>query len=188
MAMPSEAEQIVPIPGLLGYWAGSDGSIWKGNMSCLYKLAPRHDDAGYLAVSVDVGGDRTSYRVHKLVALSFHGPPPPGCEVRHLDDHKPNCRADNLCYGTRQQNMEDAARNGKTTRGEKNRHAKLIEPQVREIKWLMSIGWQGVRLAARYNVSQQTICDIRKGRLWSWVKVPPTEPKSLQVSRQELAV
>ena len=47
-------------------------------------------------------------RLHKLVALVFIGEKPKGTEIRHLDGNPKNCRADNLKYGTRQENLEDA--------------------------------------------------------------------------------
>lgn len=44
---------------------------------------------------------------------------------------------------------------------------KLNHESVREIKEMLSLGESGVILAKMYNVSPQTICDIRKGRAWA---------------------
>lgn len=52
-------------------------------------------------------------------------------------------------------------------RGELHHNAKLTEAQVREI-WA-STGRSGRELAEIHGVSQQLICDIRKGRRWGHV-------------------
>lgn len=46
---------------------------------------------------------------------------------------------------------------------------KLKEADVILIKRRLSIGESAKKLAAEFNVSQAAICDIRKGRNWSWV-------------------
>ncbi|MBM3538531.1 MAG: HNH endonuclease [Alphaproteobacteria bacterium] len=50
-------------------------------------------------------GDRT-YKVARLVAEAFHGGPPfEGAVVMHLDENAANNRADNLRWGTQQENL-----------------------------------------------------------------------------------
>lgn len=50
-----------------------------------------------------------------------------------------------------------------------SRRAKLVEADVILIKRRLAIGETARKLAAEFNVSQAAICDIRKGRNWSWV-------------------
>jgi hypothetical protein len=52
-------------------------------------------------------------KVHKIVAATWLGPPPPGATlIRHLDDNPMNWRPDNLAYGTQKDNSDDMRRNG----------------------------------------------------------------------------
>lgn len=63
---------------------------------------------GYLTVHFHGRG----HYVHQMVTTAFHGPRPVGKEPRHLDGNHSNNRADNLCWGTRQQNIADAIAHG----------------------------------------------------------------------------
>jgi hypothetical protein len=50
-------------------------------------------------------GDRT-FKVARMVAEAFHGPPPfDGAVVMHLDENAANNRADNLSWGTQKENL-----------------------------------------------------------------------------------
>jgi hypothetical protein len=44
--------------------------------------------------------------------------------------------------------------------------AKLNQQQVAEVKQLLGEGTRGVDIAKQYGISQSTVCDIRKGRIW----------------------
>lgn len=64
---------------------------------------------GYLQVSLGRG---QVHEVHKLVALAWIGPPPPGQQVRHLNGVKTDIRLDNLAYGTYTEQRLDDVRLG----------------------------------------------------------------------------
>ena len=49
---------------------------------------------------------------HVLVALAWHGPKPPGLEVRHLNGVRDDNRPANLRWGTAAENTEDKRRHG----------------------------------------------------------------------------
>lgn len=50
--------------------------------------------------------DDKTYKVHRLVAEAFHGPPPfDGAVVMHLDENAANNRASNLQWGTQKENL-----------------------------------------------------------------------------------
>ena len=73
-------------------------------------LRPGKASNGYFTVMLGrTGGSRC---VHELVAEAFHGPRPPGHDTRHKDGSRDNNRADNLEWGTRSQNIEDAIKLG----------------------------------------------------------------------------
>jgi hypothetical protein len=87
-------------------------------------------------VHVTLCRDRTRHtkKVHHIVAEAFLGPAPEGQVVRHLDGNAENNAASNLCYGTAQENSNDAVRHGTTLRGEKNPRARLPEGVVLRLR------------------------------------------------------
>ncbi len=47
-----------------------------------------------------------TYKVHRLIAEAFHGPPPfDGAVVMHIDENAANNRPDNLQWGTQKENL-----------------------------------------------------------------------------------
>jgi len=65
----------------------------------------------------------------------------------------------------------DPARKRGRRRGERCYHAKLSEPQVREIRRLHTVDGLGSRrLASRFGVNRATVNDILAGRTWTHVK------------------
>lgn len=67
---------------------------------------------GYRHVSARSRPGNQTPAVHILVAEAFHGPRPPGMEVRHLNGVKLDNRAENLRWGTDSENMLDIVRHG----------------------------------------------------------------------------
>lgn len=122
-----------------GYWVGTSGTVLsdQGGRLSVLKPTPRKK-SGHMVVCL---GRRCARLVHRLVLEAFVGPCPEGMECRHLDGNPANNRLDNLCWGTRRENCEDAVRHGtafmfpgqESMRGEANLAAKLTESVVREI-------------------------------------------------------
>lgn len=74
------------------------------------------------------------YNAHRLAWELTNGPIPEGMHVLHRCD-VPHCvNPAHLFLGTHAENMEDMRRKHRHTYGEKNKHAKLTEVQVREIR------------------------------------------------------
>lgn len=72
-------------------------------------LSPgRQNDFGH--VTVMLGREGGSRCVHELVLLAFVGPPKEGQECRHLDGDGGNNYRDNLCWGTKSENVKDVTR------------------------------------------------------------------------------
>jgi hypothetical protein len=47
-----------------------------------------------------------TYKIHRLVAEAFHGPPPfDGAVAMHIDENAANNRATNLRWGTQKENL-----------------------------------------------------------------------------------
>ncbi len=155
------------IPGYPGYKADSEGHIW-GIQG--YRLKWQYCKRGYPRVTI---ARNTKRDIHILVCLAFHGPRPPGLEIRHLDNNKDNPRPDNLKYGTSRENADDTVRAG-LIRGSKNPHSKLTESDVVEMRKLYSAGKMNqTQLAQKHGVSQACIFFALEGiRVWKHVPYP----------------
>ena len=126
-------------------------------------LSLSQDEWGYLMCRVD-GKTR---RVHRLVALAFIGEKPEGHEIRHIDGNPKNNNVSNLRYGTHSENVLD----GYSYRGSVKRCQKLSISEAAMIKQLIKCGMANRRISELFSVSEQTICDIKKGRIYKGVAV-----------------
>lgn len=94
--------------------------------------------SGRLQVSLSKDGVVNQMKVHRVVALTFHGPCPDGMETRHWPDPDvTNNRPDNLCYGTKSDNQRDAVAHGTHPMTRKTHcplDHKLEYPNLREDK------------------------------------------------------
>lgn len=75
-----------------------------------HKILPK----GHHAITLMNNGTYHTFLVHRLVLLTFIGPPPIGSNIaRHLNDNPSDNRLENLSWGTASDNQYDAVRNGK---------------------------------------------------------------------------
>lgn len=139
---------------------------------------------GYPRVTLRREGKTVYRHVHRLVALAFLGPCPPGQEVRHIYGDSTVAALSGLEYGTRAQNIADSKRHGTFRNGADH----LTEETVREIA---ASDEKARILAEHYNVSPPTIAAIRLRRVWAHLpdlyinpnrRVSPTIPDD--VARQ----
>lgn len=123
--MPIELpeEKWLPIPGFPGYEVSDQGrvrSYWNGfgagtrglQEKPRRVLVPFLNHNGYFRVNLWKDGRRHSRKIHRLVLVSFVGPPPERTEARHLDGNRQNNFLINLQWGTRKQNCADRRRHG----------------------------------------------------------------------------
>ena len=97
------------------YRTGKSNSTWVGRQ-VTQRVNPRD---GYLECHLSKPEQRNkSFKVHVVVCMAWHGPRPPGQQVRHLDGDKYNNRGDNLAWGTYEENLADAIKHGSYLRGE----------------------------------------------------------------------
>lgn len=116
---------------------------------------------GRLTVPLSKNGVVRAFKVQHLVLLAFVGPRPDGKECCHKDGHRTNNRADNLYWGTPQQNEADKLRHGTHARGERNGNAKLTDEQVEQIR--RSTKYQK-DIAKEFGISQVWVSYIRTGK------------------------
>jgi hypothetical protein len=87
--------------------------------------------------------------------------------VRHACDNPACMRPNHLVVGTQAQNAKDMAERNRGTSGVRNRHAKLTEAQVVEIR-----NRQGrvCEIAREFGVSHSIVSTIRSGKNWRHVR------------------
>lgn len=96
---------------------------------------------------------------------------PPKRNVLHSCDNPPCVNPAHLRLGTQADNMSDCAKRARTTRGMTNRHAKLTDQEVIEIRALLAVpGRRMEDIASRYGVSRATVSFINTGKTWKHVK------------------
>lgn len=124
-------------------------------------LKQSNDEYGY----PQVGIRGKTVKVHRLVALAFLGKRENGMEIRHLDGNPSNNTVQNLEYGTHQENMLDCYK----YRGCIKRGQRLSRSMATNIARMIRDGVPSVTIAEKYKVSQQTVCDIKHGRIYKGV-------------------
>ena len=165
------------IPGLPGYFADSDGSIWSAWRGGLRRVrddsrlklmqTPPAKNTGYRrAIVRDANGRKFSASVHRLVLFAFVGPCPDGMEACHIDGNKLNNSASNLRWGTHAANCADRDRHGRTARGERSGFAKLTAEKVVQIRERYARGETQEFLASEYGVKHACISLIVRRLAW----------------------
>lgn len=129
-------------------------------------LATWLDQDGYPAVTVCKNGRKSNAKLHRWVALAFHGSKRNALhrEVAHLDNDRANPLASNLQWVSHVENHFHRRAHGTSPVGERHPRAKLTEKQVIEIRKRQGTAPQ---MAERYGVSRHTIYDIWQGKRWA---------------------
>lgn len=112
-----------------------------------------------------LGGRRGKFAfVHRLVYEAFIGEIPSGCVVRHKDGDATNNDVENLCIGTQKDNIHDIYAYGR-----KCGSGKLFAEDVAEIRKRLLTGARSCDLAREFNVSQQTIYNIKSNKTFYYI-------------------
>lgn len=171
--IPDTTEVWKPVVGYEGlYEVSSYGNVRRHESSQRYAWLGRTRQAnpnhqGYLQLELSKGNVKTTYKVHKLVALAFLGPRPEGYSINHKDGVKQNNHASNLEYVTPKENTHHAYKLGLRTGnfGAANGSTKLTAEQVEEILTLKDRMAQR-KIAERFGVHRSTITKVFAGRTW----------------------
>lgn len=128
---------------------------------------------GYHQIKLTRQGKRHHLYVHRLVLEAFVGPCPPGQEARHVGENdRSNNTLDNLCWGTRQENSDDAARHGTRARGSRVGSAKLTEEQATRLLQEAASGESIISLSARYRIRKENVSKIVNGHHYVHIDGP----------------
>lgn len=131
-------------------------------------LKPNQDSRGYPSVRLRLNGVPILYRVHRLLAIAFI----PNSEnkpcVNHKNGIKSNNSLDNLEWCTQSENIRHAIDTGLkvSSKGEKHGRSKLTDIQVVDIKERLKKGERNVSIAKTFNISRQTISEIKCNKIW----------------------
>lgn len=173
-------EKWVDIAGTF-YQVSNQGKVrsterWVGNRNGTKRLVKgsvlksAKDRGGYLTVSLYIGGNRKTCRVHHLVAQTFIGDRPLGLVINHIDGCKTNNWAENLEYCTRSHNVQHAYNNGLAEIGENHPKAKLTEAQVIEIRRLYASSKITKKaIAKKFGVGRTCILNIIRCITWKHI-------------------
>lgn len=163
------------VPGFPGYRVGDDGSV----LSCRSKkgfqnrpiewrqLGCSRQDNGYISIRFWVDGQETFRYVHELVLSVFVGPRPPGMQCCHGNGTRTDNRLSNLRWATVKENCSDTIKHGRTTTGERNRHAKLTEGDVLAIRKRLADGEKRKAIADEFGVHRNHIDAIATRKFWA---------------------
>lgn len=129
---------------------------------------------GYLMITID----RSTYRVHALVAKAFIPNPDNKPIVNHKDGDKKNNVVTNLEWVTYAENVQHAFDTELyvPSRGDNHYESKLTEDNVREIKRMLMEGAKSRAAAEKFGVSKMIISCIKNGRTWKHVHVEGFSP------------
>ena len=124
---------------------------------------------GYLYYRLWDGLKYKNYFIHRLLCVQFVPNPENKPYVNHKDGNKLNNNIENLEWCTSSENNSHARKMGLNKGyGEGNRHSKLKEKQVIEIR---KSNLTSMELSTIYGVTKRTIEDIIKGRTWKYMIV-----------------
>lgn len=158
-------EKFVPTYGFAGYRVGDHGTVlsdhWR-NYPGRRMRQPFTAAYSYRTVYLYIGKKGYGIYVHRLVLLSFVGPPAdPQMEAAHLNGNKDDNRLVNLRWVTRLENAAHKEFHGTVVWGERCGRAKLTAEQVVEIRRRLK-SQSNREIATEFGVSQGAISLIKR--------------------------
>ncbi len=135
----------------------------KGNPVPKIKSQSLSSNKKYMRVTVTpLGLKSIQLTVHRLVAWAFLGYQKEGVEVRHINGDSFDNRVENLCYGTKSDNMRDAIAHRTFSMSEWHPCAKLTKEQVADIR---SSNEYYKDVALKYGIHPFTVHKIRRNKV-----------------------
>jgi hypothetical protein len=108
-------------------------------------------------------------RAHRVSYEIFLGKIPKGKLVCHRCDNPICTNPDHLFIGDHRENQVDSINKGRAAVGIKQPKSKLKENDINEIKYKLSLGVTGRRIAKEYGVAPSQISNIKNGISWKHV-------------------
>lgn len=161
-----KAQGFIPIIGCENYWIAKSGQIYSARTN---RMMAQQINNTYLGLTLTRFGQVRRFNLHRLLLEHFGDKPYAETKdliTRHLNGNPLDNRLENLAWGTKKDNYEDAVRHGTNTRGELMGTSKLTEEAVREIR--ASDEWPRF-LAKKFGVDKSLIWLMRTRKIWKHV-------------------
>lgn len=137
------------IPGFSGLYATRDGRIYSKRIHKYLNLS-LNERSGYLQVHLD----KKTYRVNRIIAITFLENPNNLPCVGHRDNNRTNNRVDNLYWCTHKENTQQCIRDGRFKPKGKNPRS-LMTISCIQADYLLGVPRSVIKL--KYNVSDFSI-------------------------------
>jgi len=135
-------------------------------------LSLRTTRGGHYAVCLSLKAQIRQFRVGRLMLEAFTGPPPfPNAEARHRNGNPKDNRIENLCWGSKKDNMADASRHGTAGVWMKSR-AKFTSEQITNIRKLRAKGLNLDGIALLFGTHKKHISAICVGNKYKSPSIP----------------
>lgn len=115
-------------------------------------------------------GRSQNFSVHRVSYTLFKGRIDKGKSVLHICDNRRCFNPNHLFLGTQKDNIHDAIKKGRNTRGEKQWSAKITGKEVKEIREIASCGAPHREIAKAFGLSQANVSRIVSKKLWKHIK------------------
>lgn len=153
VAMDGVAEEWRDVADFPGYRVSNYGSVTSVNKTLKLRQSGR-----YLTVSLCRDGEVHDHLVHRLVLTTFTGAQPTA-EARHLNGTPHDNRLANLAWGTKADNMQDAARHG--TAGVWMKGRAMLEPfEVEAVRLMRAKGEKLAEIAKTFGLDKRQVSAI----------------------------
>lgn len=134
---------------------------WKGR-----KQKHKGKSRGYGLIQID----GSVFRVSRLLYFIVYKEDPMNNVIRHTCDNSHCVNPYHLVSGTQQENMKDAKRRGRLSKGSARPNAKLTEDLVKQIRdeWeIAPTSWR--KGAKKYGICYSTFKSVVTGKTWKHV-------------------
>ena len=166
-------EEWRPVPGFEEFYSASNLGRVRSEVRTIYygdyrsqRVDPQKikkvtkQNGKYWSTSLTKEGINYRYGVHRIIAWTFIGPQAEGIEVRHINGDGLDNRLENLCYGTKSDNMQDAIEHGTFSMGETHPCARF---STEDVIYMVMSDLSAKEIATEFNTSDIVIQKIRRG-------------------------
>lgn len=143
------------------FWLRDHAFCWERDECLIYPFSPGSHGYGTLTI------DGHQILAHRYICTIFHSDAPSLFhQTAHLCGIKLCVNKHHLRWATRSENESDKITHGTHNRGEHHGGAKLTMENVKNIR--IAAGYHK-DIAKRYDISRQTVGDIKNRRRWQWI-------------------
>lgn len=161
-----------PIKDFPCYAVTEDGEVFSAKNPSLKIMSTVDNGKGYYRVKLFNEDSCKRFLLHRLVAETYlPAPTDESLQINHVDGNKKNNHYSNLEWCTASKNIKEAFRLGlKTHTGFGNPKAKYTPELIHSICACLAEGkYRGIDIAKKFNVNDDLISKIKRGRVWACI-------------------